>query len=276
MLTDESLQAIAARLTKVPGVSAVVLGGSRARGDHLPDADVDLGLYYEGAVDRELLGELARELSGDSAIVTGHGDWGPWVDGGGWLQIEGVAVDWIYRDLARVEWSIAAAQEGRIARHHQLGHPFGIPDYEYAAELALGRVLSDPSNRLTKLKSRLADFPATLRHALIENIFEAEFDLGIARKAVHRGDTVYVAGCLFQAFLVAAIAIHAASGRWVANEKGAIAASAALPFAPRDFAWRSSRILGALGMSSPELKAAIDAAADLIADTRRALGGRPV
>src|SRR3712207_8687536 len=47
------------------------------------------------------------------AVVTAPGGWGPWVDGGGWLTIDGSAVDWIYRDLDRVErsWEDAARSE---------------------------------------------------------------------------------------------------------------------------------------------------------------------
>lgn len=36
------------RLGALPGIRAVVLGGSRARGTHRPDSDWDLGLYYRG------------------------------------------------------------------------------------------------------------------------------------------------------------------------------------------------------------------------------------
>jgi predicted nucleotidyltransferase len=37
--------AVAGRLIAIPGVVAVVLGGSRARGTATPESDVDLGLY---------------------------------------------------------------------------------------------------------------------------------------------------------------------------------------------------------------------------------------
>ncbi|MFT3889855.1 MAG: nucleotidyltransferase domain-containing protein [Arachnia sp.] len=42
MISDDRLQALAEDLAGVPGVVAVVLGGSRARGTHRPDSDVDL------------------------------------------------------------------------------------------------------------------------------------------------------------------------------------------------------------------------------------------
>jgi predicted nucleotidyltransferase len=41
---------LAADLAGLPGVVAVVLGGSRAAGTHRPDSDWDLGLYYVEAV----------------------------------------------------------------------------------------------------------------------------------------------------------------------------------------------------------------------------------
>jgi hypothetical protein len=74
--------ALAARLVQVPGIVAVTLGGSRARGEHTPESDVDLGLYYRPPLDTGALGDLARAVAGPDAAVTLPGEWGPWVDGG--------------------------------------------------------------------------------------------------------------------------------------------------------------------------------------------------
>jgi tRNA nucleotidyltransferase (CCA-adding enzyme) len=35
------------KLEGVPGIIGVVLGGSRARGTHRPDSDIDIGIYYD-------------------------------------------------------------------------------------------------------------------------------------------------------------------------------------------------------------------------------------
>ncbi len=43
-VTEEELARLADRLIEVPGVQAVTLGGSRARGDHAPESDYDMGL----------------------------------------------------------------------------------------------------------------------------------------------------------------------------------------------------------------------------------------
>jgi predicted nucleotidyltransferase len=110
MLDDGALQALAERLVGMPGELGVMLGGSRARGDHDADSDVDLGLYYRPPLDTTALRELARSVAtarSDPAEpeLTEPGEWGPWVDGGGWPTIDGLPVDWIYRDIDRVRRS---------------------------------------------------------------------------------------------------------------------------------------------------------------------------
>jgi predicted nucleotidyltransferase len=92
------IEDMAERLAQVPGVVGVLLGGSRARGEHRPESDWDLGVYYRGGLDLAAL----RALAGPGVEVAAPGEWGPWVNGGAWLRIDGVAVDWILRDLDRV------------------------------------------------------------------------------------------------------------------------------------------------------------------------------
>jgi hypothetical protein len=258
--------ALAERLVTVGGVVGVLLGGSRARGEHHPDSDVDLGVYYRPPLDVDGLGALAREVAGPSATVTRPGDWGPWVDGGAWLRIDGVAVDWIYRDVDRVQTAWRHAQEGRVAWQAQTGHPLGVLDVWYAGEVALGAVLADPTGELTRLHTAAATLPVALAAALVARLPEATFTLDIARKTIHRGDVAYVAGCLFRALGVCAYALHAAAGRWVVNEKGLIAMAGALPDAPADFAARAHGLLARVGGTPDELAATLDAAAALVAE----------
>jgi hypothetical protein len=262
------MRALAGRLSEVPGVVGVMLGGSRARGEHTPDSDVDLGLYYRPPLDVPALGRLARDVSGPDVRVTAPGEWGPWVDGGGWLSIDGRPVDWIYRNLDRVHAAWVDAQAGRFAFHGQVGHPLGVPDFAYPGEVALGVVLADPTGELRLLQERTRRYPPQLREAVIRRtLWEATFSIRIARKASGRGDTTYVAGCLFRAATLCAHALFAAAGRWLISEKGAVTAAGRLPVAPHDFGQLAHALLAGLGTTRATLDAALIAAEDLIAAT---------
>lgn len=272
MLTDVRLRQLAEQLVQIDGVVAVMLGGSRARGDEHPDSDVDLGLYYRPPLDTAALRDLARHIAtgrddqAGQVDVTEPGGWGPWVDGGGWLVVDNVPVDWIYRDLDRVQrsWRLAAA--GTFDFGFQQGHPFGIPDFAYAGEVALGRVLADPTGELTTLEQRAEKYPPALARALFERLDEARFMLGALGKSAGRGDVTFVAGCLFRVVCLCAHAVHAGSRRWAISEKGLIDAAARLPTAPPDFAARAHGILAALEPAPERLRAVIDDASRLVED----------
>jgi predicted nucleotidyltransferase len=266
-MDEARLSAVAHRLTTVPGVVGVVLGGSRARGTHTAESDYDLGLYYRGRLDTERLGALAREVAGPAARITEPGEWGPWVDGGGWLTIDGAAVDWIYRDLDRVRRAWQDADKGRYAFHSQAGHPLGVPDFAYVGELVLGVLLADPSGELAALRTRASLYPPALADALISGLWEADFLIGVARKATSRADSAYVAGCLFRLVGVCAHALHGAARRWLVNEKGAVASVAAIPGAPAQFAERVDAVFALVDGDPEHLAEALDLAADLVLET---------
>lgn len=270
------VRAMASRLGEVPGVVAVVLGGSRATGAHRADSDVDLGLYYRGRLDIAALRALAAETADEVRSVAEVGGWGPWVNGGAWLTVDGIHVDWIYRDLDRVASNWASALEGRYEVGIQANHPLGFYSHTYAGEAALCRVLLDPSGELTRLHTETERYPEALGRALVAGIWEAEMLVdGLMKYAVATGDGWSVAGGLFRAIGVLAHALHGHHGRWVIHgEKRLIATASLLPAAPRDFAGRVQGILSRLGASGEELGAAIAGVRALINDTRARLPPR--
>lgn len=263
--TASTVAAMADRLVLVPGVRAVSLGGSRARGTHRPDSDWDLGLYYRGSPDLGALIALASEFQGTPAEVAGPGSWGPWVDGGGWLRIDGVAVDWILRDLDRVEAVWADCREGRYEVGVQPGHPLGFWSPCYPGEVALGRVLSDSHGELTALQAQVRRYPEPLRRALAAGAWEAEFLVDAAAKSAPAGDALHVSLCLSRAFGILAQALHAHHRTWCLNEKGALAAAAALPHTPPGF---SERVTSALRDGGP---VAVETARGVVRDVRAVL-----
>ncbi|MEV4110376.1 nucleotidyltransferase domain-containing protein [Nonomuraea sp. NPDC049695] len=272
-MQNPDIDAIAARLTEVPGVVAVVLGGSRARGTHRPDSDIDLGLYYRGPLDVAGLRALAREVTGEPTEVTEPGGWGPWVDGGGWLTVEGWRVDWIYRDLDRVRRIWGDCREGRYEIGFQNGHPLGFYSHAYAGEVALCKVLSDPTGELSALRGEVSkEYPPPLREALVRGLGQADFALTIARYGASGQDPVYAAGAVFRAIGVVCHALHAADGAWLINEKGMVASAARLPSAPAGFAERAQALLAAVGGTREEIGRTVDEAVRLVADVRAACG----
>ncbi len=260
------LKTMAARLVTVGGVEAVLLGGSRARGDHLPDSDYDVGLYYRPPLDVAALGRLAREVTGQAVVVTEPGGWGPWVDGGGWLNLDGVRVDWIYRNIERVQQAWLDAQAGRFSFHRQPGHQLGVPDFAYAGEVALGVVLADRTGEVTALHEAAVAYPPALSTTLVAGLWEPTFELAAAHKAVARVDTVYVAGVIVHALLLCAHALHGRARRWLISEKGAIASAGRLSSAPPDFAVRCRAVVAAVGTNSDELATALHAAEVIVDD----------
>ena len=40
------IQSVTEKLSSLPYIEGIVLGGSRARGTHTEDSDIDIGIYY--------------------------------------------------------------------------------------------------------------------------------------------------------------------------------------------------------------------------------------
>ena len=112
----ELVSSLSTRLAAIPGVAAVVLGGSYARGRARPGSDIDLGLLYSESSPFavQAIRELAAAVNDTpDPVVTGFYEWGPWVNGGAWLTIGGQRVDFIYRGLEHLGRVIDDALAGR-------------------------------------------------------------------------------------------------------------------------------------------------------------------
>ena len=132
------LDKVVKALTGISGIEAVVLGGSRARGTHSHESDIDIGIYYDKATfDLVSLNKAAKFVDDENRdnLVVPPGEWGKWVNGGGWLVIDAYHVDFILRDAERVESVIVECQEGDVSAHYQIGHPHAYMNVMYMGEL---------------------------------------------------------------------------------------------------------------------------------------------
>ncbi len=276
--TVELAQRIAVRLGEIEGVVAVALGGSWARGEAHPDSDIDLGIYYRPENPPRItdLRLLARELDDRRPpdAVTDFGEWGPWINGGGWLTIEGRRADWLYRDLERVEWTLGECSAGRPSVHYQPGHPHGFHTHIYMGEIHLCYPLYDPESMLESMKKATRDYPPLLKRALIRGqLWEARFALDTCLSAAARGDAFYVAGCLFRCAACMVQALFALNERYLINEKGSVEATDTLPLRPGDFKGTVNSVLARPGEGSQELRSSVGRLDDLLAAVEELCAG---
>ena len=252
---------------------AVALGGSWARGEARPDSDVDLGIYYEPErpFGLEDLCRLARDLDDrrpDDA-VTGLGEWEPWINGGGWLLIEGQRVDWLYRDLALVRRAIEDCRAGRPALHHQPGHPHGFHTHIYLGEIHHCVPLHDPRNVLRDLKTLADPYPPPLKKALVRSqLWKASFALYTTRGPIERGAVFHVSGSFFQCVACLVQALHALNERYPINEKGALKAVDTLALRPDGFVSTASAVLSCPGDSPDRLRVSLEYLEHLAGEAR--------
>ena len=231
---DPLLARLTPALADVPGVAAVVLGGSRARGTATETSDYDLGLYFRCGrpLDTEVLLRAVRPLVDhpETAAITSIGEWGPWIVGGGWLRIAGKKVDVLYREIEAVDAVITDASAGRISMHYQPGHPHGFCSAHWMGEVALCRPLHDPDCAVAALKARTEPYPPALGKALIGRfLWEVGFSLDNARLGAARDDPTHVAGCAYRALCCAAQVLFALNARYLINEKAALEAAQVFP-----------------------------------------------
>jgi hypothetical protein len=176
---DAFLDAVVDRLLSVPASPAWPWGARGRRIGRRPASDWDLGVYIDG---RFAAGDV-RALAA-SAGWAGHvaevGEWGPVMNGGAWLTVDGRRVDLLWRDTAAIEHLIGEADAGefRVVRI-----PFflaGIASYVPVGELSINR-------RLAGVVPAGQPMPAALRERAApwwrDN---ARFDLDYSRSLARR------------------------------------------------------------------------------------------
>jgi len=206
---DAFLAYVADRLSGLPGVQAVTLGGSRAEGTNRPDSDWDFSIYYRGHFDPQTLRDI-----GWAGEVFEVGGWSEGVfNSGAWLEVDGRRTDVHYRDLDVVDQEITASQEGRFSIEPLMFHLAGLPSYLVLAELSAKRVLHGALPT--------PGYPAALRQRATEVWWRrADATFGYARSYyAPQGRLTQCAGLVAQAAAQSAHAVLAARGEWITNEK---------------------------------------------------------
>ena len=213
---------------------------------------------------------MAQELDDRHSddLVTDYGGWGPWINGGGWLDIGGQRVDWLYRDLARVEHEIDECEAGRPRCYYQAGYSHGFYNHIYMGEVFYCQPLYQRDDTLRRLKARTTPYPPALRQALIGGLWEAQFSLENTHKSAKRADVVQVVGLLYRAVAVMIQALFALNACYCLNDKGAALLVETLPLHPAGFYERITAILAAPGQTAEALTQSVTRLEAVLIDVR--------
>lgn len=270
------ISSIVDELREVDGVKAIVLGGSRARGTHTSTSDVDLGIYYhpDSPLDLNALRKVATQLDDEhrADVITDIGGWGPWINGGGWLVIQSYHVDFLYRDLKKVNTVIEDCLHEKVEIYYQPGHPLGFVSSIYLAEVAVCQPLWDPEGIISELKKKTDPYPISLQKALVQKFaWEIDFSIHIAKKSVERSDVTYAAGCCFRSVMCTLQVLFAINKTYWLNEKGAVALAEMFLRNPERLQARINETFRFLAANPPSIQKAIANLEELSKDIEKLL-----
>lgn len=251
------LRRLVDQLAQVPGVAAIVLGGSYAAGTHHAASDLDIGLYYleSSPFSIDAIRQIADSVSTRGpATVTGFYEWGPWVNGGAWIHTQQGKVDFLYRNLDQVRRTIAEAHQG-ISHHDYDQQPtFGFYSVTYLAETQICLPLYDPNGLIAELKRQVEIYPPRLKERLIaDSLWSAEFTLLFAREYAAQGDTYNTVGCLTRVVSNLTQALFALNERYFIRDKKVMDTVAGFPNVPQGYVEELQRILACPGSTAQEL-----------------------
>lgn len=273
MIIKKILDEITTELKGIPGIVGIVLGGSRARGTNHKDSDIDIGIYYnesEGFKVSEI-DKIATKLDDEHRInlVSSLGEWGPWVNAGGWLVIQGYHVDFIFRDVKRVSKVIDDCLNGKISSNYQTGHPHAYLNSMYMGEVAICKILDDPKNKITELKEKTIPYSENLRNAIIGwYMFEASFSLMFAKSNIDKDDISYVCGHCFRSISSLNQVLFALNNEYCINEKKAVKMIDAFKSKPQNYKKRIDELITLISFNESNTRKGVEILEELVNEVK--------
>jgi hypothetical protein len=257
-----TIKQLVSALAQTPGVAAVVLGGSYARGTARPDSDVDLGLYYQPDSPFRIddIAQVAGAVAIQPPTVTGFYEWGAWVNGGAWIHTAAGKVDFLYRNLNQVARTLDEAAQGIVHHDYPQQPPYGFYSVTYLAETHVCLPLFDPTGMIAALKARVEPYPELLhQRAVNDGLWSAEFTLLHARSFAAQGDIYNTTGCMTRTATNLTQVLFALNRCYYMSDKGAMRAIDGFAIAPAGYSATLGAILAAPGHDAQTLGQAVAA-----------------
>lgn len=272
MIVQNIINEISKELKDVPGIVGIVLGGSRARGTNHPTSDIDIGIYYDESkgFDVEEVSKIATKLDDDHRenLVTSLGEWGAWINGGGWIVVQGYHVDLIFRDIKRVSQVIDECSLGNVSIHYHTGHPHAYLNVMYMGELSVCKILYERRCHISDLKAKTRPYPKPLKDAIIGYfMFEASFSLMFAKDNTDNDDISYVMGHCFRTISCLNQVLFAMNEEYCINEKKAIRMIEGFNSKPKEYKDRIDKIISLISSNVESTKQGVEVLHNLLSET---------
>jgi predicted nucleotidyltransferase len=228
-LTDakqKMLDDLIADLKLVEGVRAIVLGGSYAIGMATEGSDLDLGIYYseQQPFDIEKIKAISEKYAeNEQPTVTGFYEWGPWVNGGAWINTANGEVDFLYKNIEQITKTIENAKNGLWENNFEQQPPYGFSSVIFLAETNSSLPLYDPEEVVKNLKDSVKQYPPRLKQSIVQQaLWSAEFTIWQAEKFASKVDIYNTVGCLTRAINNMVSALFALNETYPMGDKRAI------------------------------------------------------
>jgi len=255
------LNEIVSALKTVPNMAAIALGGSHARGTHTPESDLDIGLYYREAApfDIDQIRAIAKRFSSrGEPTVTGFYEWGPFVNGGAWIENDVCRIDFLYRNLDQLERIVTEAQAGTWSHSFDQQPPFGFRSVTSLGEIQCCRILDDKDGALAALKRDVEIYPPKLKHRIAQDcLWLAEFTFLHGDTFARDGDVPNAVACMTRIYHYLVQALFALNETYFISDKRDLAEIAKFPRCPNEFGERISAILADTGDTPVELNSSL-------------------
>ena len=275
-MVDTIIQLVREKLSSLSYIECIVLGGSRARGTHTEDSDIDIGIYYHSeSFDLITINQLAAELDDEhrSNLIAPPGAWGNWVNGGGWLIIQGHHVDLILRDIKRVEQVMKDTNQGIVTANYQTGHPHGYISVMYRGELGISKILFARSGSFCELKKQAETYPSALQKGLTDFfMFEAGFSLMFAKDNIDKDDISYVCGHCFRSISSLNQVLFAMNEEYCINEKKAVRMIGVFKIKPSNYKERVDKVISLISTDADCTRKGIEILQRLVTEVEHLKG----
>ena len=213
------------------------------------------------------INQLAAELDDEhrSNLIAPPGAWGNWVNGGGWLIIQGHHVDLILRDIKRVEQVMKDTNQGIVTANYQTGHPHGYISVMYRGELGISKILFARSGSFCELKKQAETYPSALQKGLTDFfMFEAGFSLMFAKDNIDKDDISYVCGHCFRSISCLNQVLFAMNKEYCINEKKAVKMIDVFKIKPYGYKEKIDKIISLISSDADNTRKGIDILEGLI------------